>query len=79
MQREAAEREAARRNDDAAAHVSADRWFAREREGGEWSVVKVAGLAGAPVAPLRASIEAKPRPQQPDEPVPMFWARLGGG
>ena len=78
MQREAAEREAARRNEDSA-HIGPDRWFARERERDEWSVVKVAGLADATVAPLKCSIEAKPKPQQPDEPVPMFWARLGGG
>ena len=75
MQRESAEREAARRNSDSA--QTADRWFAREKAG-EWSVVKVAGLAGPSVAPLTCSIEAKPRPQQPDDPPANVWASWAG-
>jgi hypothetical protein len=78
MKRESAEHEAARRNDELA-HASPDRWFARQGKDGEWSLVKVAGLAGASMAPLKCSIEAKPRPQQPEDPLPSFWASLGGG
>jgi hypothetical protein len=78
MQRESAEREAARRNNDPA-RVSSDRWFARERDGGEWSIVRVAGWPVAPtIAPMRCSIEAKPRPQQPDDPPANLWASWAG-
>jgi len=47
MRREEAEREAARLN---RGHTlgSTHRWFARPDSEGEWSLVKLTGLAGAP-------------------------------
>lgn len=44
-------------------------WLAREREGGEWQVVKVPGLPGGR-GPLKEVVEAKPRPQTADDPRP---------
>ncbi len=48
-------------------------WMLRENPPGEWEVVKV---ALPPRAPLRATVEAKPRPQQSDD-APL-WQSTGG-
>jgi hypothetical protein len=44
-------------------------WLAREREGGEWQVVKVPGLPGGR-GPLKEVVEARPRPATADDPRP---------
>jgi hypothetical protein len=44
-------------------------WLAREREGGEWEVVKVPGLPGGR-GPLTEVVEARPRPATADDPRP---------
>ncbi len=77
MRREEAEREAARLNG-GHTHGSAHRWFARPDSDGEWSLVKVTGLPGAPIDPLKAAVEAKPKPPQPDDPRPNYWRDAGG-
>ncbi len=77
MKREEAELEAAHRNRDHS-HGSTHRWFARAADDGEWSLVKVAGPAGAPIDPLKATTEAKPKPPQPDDPRPNYWRDTGG-
>ena len=54
MNREEAEREAARLNRQ---HTDdRHRWFARSDGDDEWSLVRVAGLAGAPVTALKATV-----------------------
>jgi hypothetical protein len=43
-------------------------WFAREGPPGEWSVAKVPLPPSVKRDPLKASIEAKPRPPEADDP-----------
>jgi hypothetical protein len=43
------------------------RWFARQ-VGDEWDVVRIPRPPGSPTEPLRPTIEAKPKPPQPDDP-----------
>lgn len=77
MNREQAEREAARLNgrDTDGRH----RWFARAGDNeDEWSLVKVTGLPRAPVFPPQATVEAKPKPPRPDDPRPNVWKDVGG-
>jgi hypothetical protein len=45
------------------------RWIARERPEG-WEVVKVKMPPGMRVDPLKATVESKPKPAQPDDPRP---------
>ena len=45
-------------------------WMARGNPDGEWDVVKVRLPGGARVDPLKATVEAKPKPQTPDDPRP---------
>jgi hypothetical protein len=77
MSRDDAQREAARRNGELT-HGSRHRWFARANKDGDWSLVKVAGLAGAPVDPLKTAVEAKPTPSPQDDPRPNLWRDTGG-
>jgi len=76
VRRDEAEREAERLNREQT-HGSTHRWFARADSERDWSLVKVAGLA-ALVDPLKATIEAKPRPPQPDDPRPSHSRIVGG-
>lgn len=66
MTREDAEREAERLGRE---HPERDshRWFARRGDAGDWHVVKVAA-AGLGHPPMKATVEAKPRPPQADDP-----------
>jgi hypothetical protein len=67
MTREEAEREArrlAQRHPDRETH----RWIAREEPDGDWVVVKVKMPPGMSVDPLKATVETKPKPPQPDDP-----------
>jgi hypothetical protein len=76
MTRDEAEQRAAelgREDPDRATH----RFFAREGEGGEWTVVKVPG-PGRRVDPLKATTEAKPAPPMADDPRPSAWRDTGG-
>lgn len=75
MTRDQAQREAERLNEEHAGGT--DRWFARAHDD-EWSVVKLSGLPRALVGPLKATVEAKPRPPQPDDPRPNVWRDVGG-
>jgi hypothetical protein len=56
-------------HEDRATHT----FMLREAGQGEWEVVKV---SLPPRAPLRATVEAKPRPQQSDDAPP--WQSTGG-
>ena len=76
MNREDAEREAARRNREQTA--ACHRWFARADADDEWSLVKVAGVPGARVHPLKGTVEAKPKPSPADDPRPNVWRDVGG-
>jgi hypothetical protein len=51
-------------------------WLVREREGGEWSVVRVdlPGVEGTR-GPLKESTEARPRPE-PDDPRPSIMRNI---
>jgi hypothetical protein len=56
-------------------------WLSRRNTYGEWSVVKVPKPAGA-VDPLKATIEAKPKPPQADDPrtgLPRLVPPYGAG
>lgn len=66
MDRDEAERLAerlGREHEDRDTHA----WFAREGEGGAWSVVKV-GRPGSRIDPVKATVEAKPKPPQQEDP-----------
>jgi hypothetical protein len=55
------------------------RWMAREREDGEWTVVKLRLPEGMRASrPLKATVEAKPKPPEPDDPRPAYWRNVGG-
>jgi len=54
------------------------RWLPREAENGEWSVVKVAMPGGASIDPLKATVETKPKPPQPDDPRSAYERNVGG-
>jgi hypothetical protein len=43
-------------------------WLAREGPGGNWSVAKLPLPPGVKLDPLKASVETKPRPPEPDDP-----------
>ena len=73
MTRQEAETEAARRNREQAPG-SMQRWFVRADGGGGWSPVKLGAAAGA----LKATVEAKPKPPQADDPRPSYWRDVGG-
>jgi hypothetical protein len=61
----------AREHADRATHS----WLPRELAPGEWAVVRV----GMPTQqPLGSVTEAKPRPQQADDPRPPMWRDVGG-
>jgi hypothetical protein len=55
-----------REHPDRATHV----WLAREDSPGEWSVAKVRLPAGMKRDPLKATVEAKPKPREADDPRP---------
>ena len=50
-------------------------WMARGSADGGWEVVKVR-LPGLRTAPLKASIESRPRPPQPDDPRPSTFRNV---
>jgi len=54
------------------------RWIPRERERGEWEVVRVALPEGMRRDPTSATTETKPEPQQADDPRPAYWRDVGG-
>jgi hypothetical protein len=76
MTRDEAEREAERLSRE---HPSAraTAGFARE-VGGVWSVVRVSLPYARSTDALRATVEAKPRPPQPDDPLPRTSREVGG-
>jgi hypothetical protein len=61
----------AREDDDRATHS----WLPRELAPGEWAVARV-GMATQ--RPLGTRQEAKPAPQQADDPRPALWRDVGG-
>lgn len=50
-------------------------WMARGDADGEWDVVKVR-IPGLRTAPLKATVEAKPKPPQPDDPRPSTFRNV---
>jgi hypothetical protein len=58
-----------REHPDRATHV----WLAREDAAGGWSVVKVRLPSGVKRDPLNATVEAKPKPRDADDPRPAFF------
>jgi len=54
------------------------RWVPRETAGGDWEVAKIPVPSGMRVDPLSTSIEAKPKPPQPDDPRPSYDRNVGG-
>jgi hypothetical protein len=50
-------------------------WIAREREPGEWAVVKIGVPTRGPEGTLT---EAKPSPPMADDPRPALWRDVGG-
>jgi hypothetical protein len=73
--REEAEREAAKLSEQ---HPEREThaWFARQDATGEWSVVKVR-MPGSQIHG-KATVEAKPKPPQADDPRPAMWRDVGG-
>ena len=76
MTREAAQREAQRRNAETKP-ASGQRWFVRAVGAGDWALVKVAGLPADVLGPLKTTTEAKPRPPMADDPRPAYWRDVG--
>ena len=76
MTREAAQREAQRRNAETKP-ASGQRWFVRAVGAGGWALVKVAGLPADLLGPLKTTTEAKPRPPMADDPRPAYWRDVG--
>jgi hypothetical protein len=76
MTREKAEREAKRLMEE---HPERDRhtWLPRQDADGDWSLVKVR-LPGSRRGPIEATVEAKPKPAQADDPRPAMWRDVGG-
>ena len=54
------------------------RWMARSNQEDEWSIVRVPTKPGARIDPLKATTEAKPQPQQPDDPRTAYDRNVGG-
>jgi len=78
MTRQAAQREAQRRNAQLKS-ASRHRWFVRAADGGGSMLVKVVGLPASVLGPLITTTEAKPRPPMADDPRPSFERNVGGG
>lgn len=54
------------------------RWMARADDAGDWSVIKVGMPPGGRVDPLKATTEAKPKPQHPGDPRSALARNLPG-
>lgn len=61
----------AREHPDRATHA----WLARQESGG-WSVVRIERPPGSRAEPLKATVEARPKPPQPDDPRPLDWKNV---
>jgi hypothetical protein len=53
------------------------RWMAREAAGG-WEVVRLAIPGGVRLDPLKAVVEARPRPAPADDPRTSYDKNVGG-
>ena len=53
------------------------RWVPRAKDGG-WDVAKIRVPPGMRIDPLKTSIEAKPKPPQPDDPRTTYDRNVGG-
>jgi hypothetical protein len=54
------------------------RWAPREAEQGGWEVVKITLPPGMRVDPVKATVESKPRPPEPDDPRTPYERNIGG-
>jgi hypothetical protein len=52
------------------------RWFAKKRDDGEWEIVSVAAPGFRRVDPLKATVEAKPKPAEPPDPRPAIFRNI---
>lgn len=77
MTREAAQREAHRRNT-SPTRAATHRWFVRAAGADGWTLAKVVGLSAGLGGPLKTTTEAKPRPPVPDDPRAAHWQNVGG-
>jgi hypothetical protein len=77
MTHEEAKRESKRLMDQ---HPERDRhaWLPRQDPDGDWSVIKVRLPEDLRHGPPKATIEAKPKPAQADDPRPPMWRDVGG-
>jgi hypothetical protein len=77
MTREAAQREAHRRN---SIHTrpATHRWFVCRAGAEGWALVKVAGLPAAGAGAWTTTTEARPRPSFAADPRPAHWQNVGG-
>lgn len=62
----------AREHPDRGSHL----WITSRDKDREWSVVKVAKPEGLRIDPLKPTVEAKPRPPQPDDPRPAIFRNI---
>lgn len=53
-------------------------WLPKEAHDGSWSVVKAQLPEHLRRTPAKATIEAKPKPPQADDPRPAMWRDVGG-
>ena len=60
-------------------HLSGWHWFAQHAAGDDWRSVKIKVPAGAGLDPLKASIESRPRPEDPPDPRPGLGGNLPFG
>ena len=62
----------AREHPDRSTHT----WLVRQDRLGDWSVVKVRLPEGVKIDPLTATVEAKPRPPEADDPRPAIFRNI---
>jgi hypothetical protein len=81
MTREEAGRRATELNDERA-EGDAGTWIVTQTPEGDWRPVRVAGPGFKGIHPLKATVEAKPRPRDADDPRPSTFRDVppyGGG
>ncbi len=75
VDRDAAEHECKRLHEEHPERAT-NQWIPRQAANGEWEVVRVPLPAGLRRDPLKATVEAKPKPQQSDDGP--LWRSAGG-
>jgi hypothetical protein len=51
-------------------------WIARQDSTGDWSLAKIRLPDGVKLDPLKATVEAKPKPREAEDPRPPFFCDI---